>query len=300
MKYPSYQINIPPEVRFDKKLLPNAKLLYGEIKALCDQQGYCWAGNDYLSNLYGVKAKVVSRWINKLCKKGYLYVEISRGNQRKIFISSGLPKKEVSPPCLVEGGNLKVEGGLSKSRADEGVHLINNFIDYNYRINSVPAKDLSTKKWRGKNEKNVDKNSLPPGKYNGRVFPSPRVAPSPVRRSPPPKRSEAIRKFMKPSLKEVEAYMKISGHCQDSPTAQGQALRFVNHYNANGWKVGRNPMQDWQAAANNWLLNAKEYATHTKNLSRNDVSSPNSEPYASRLHSGRFHGGGTKDYGIPL
>jgi len=289
MKYPAYQINIPAAVRFDKYLLPNAKLLYGEIKALCDQQGYCWAGNNHLANLYGVQTKVVSRWINQLRKHGYLHIEICRGNQRKIFINTELPKKEAPPLASVDGGYPKVEGGLPRDRADEGLHLINNFIDNNDRINSVPAQDLSTKKWREQKEKKVDKNNLSSGELKGRMSPSPQVAPS-----PPPKRY-ANQNFVKPSVKEVEEYMKISGVGQNSHTAQGQALRFVNHYNANGWKVGRNPMQDWQAAANNWLLNAKEYATHTKNLSRNDVSSPKFDPYASKLHSG-----GTKDYGIPL
>lgn len=30
------------------------------------------------------------------------------------------------------------------------------------------------------------------------------------------------------------------------------AQRFYNYYEANGWKVGRNPMKDWKAAARNW------------------------------------------------
>lgn len=294
MKYPTYQINIPAGVRFDKNLLPNAKLLYGEIKALCDQQGYCWAGNNHLADLYGVQAKVVSRWISQLCKHGYLYVEICQGNQRKIFVTSDLPEKDSPPPSLVDGGYLIVEGGLPKDREEEDLHLINNFIDYNDRVNSVPVNDLSTKKWREQKEIIAGKNSLPPSELKDRSSPSPPVAPS-----PPPKR-EAIHKFLKPSAKEVEAYMKQSEHCQDSLTARGQSQRFVNYYEANGWKVGRNNMQDWKAAANNWLLNAKEYANHSRNLSRNDVSSPNFDPYASRLHSGRHSGGGTKDYSMPL
>lgn len=31
-----------------------------------------------------------------------------------------------------------------------------------------------------------------------------------------------------------------------------EAQRFVDYYTANGWKVGRNPMRDWKAAARNW------------------------------------------------
>lgn len=31
-----------------------------------------------------------------------------------------------------------------------------------------------------------------------------------------------------------------------------EAQRFTDYYTANGWKVGRNPMKDWKAAARNW------------------------------------------------
>jgi hypothetical protein len=72
----SYYAIIPANVRYDADLTPNAKLLYGEITALCNERGYCWASNDYFSKLYGVSKKSISSWISALVKKGYIYSEI--------------------------------------------------------------------------------------------------------------------------------------------------------------------------------------------------------------------------------
>nr|WP_205791898.1 hypothetical protein [Allomuricauda oceani] len=35
-----------------------------------------------------------------------------------------------------------------------------------------------------------------------------------------------------------------------------EAKRFFMHYSAIGWKMGKAPIQDWQAAAENWMLKA--------------------------------------------
>lgn len=64
---------LPAEIRYDKDLLPNAKLLFVEITALCRKQGYCWATNSYFAELLGASERTVTRWIKLLCDKKYCY-----------------------------------------------------------------------------------------------------------------------------------------------------------------------------------------------------------------------------------
>lgn len=47
--------------------------------------------------------------------------------------------------------------------------------------------------------------------------------------------------------------------------AKIEAEKFVNYYESNGWKVGKNQMKSWSAAANNWITNTKQYAKGTTN-----------------------------------
>ena len=77
MEKPNYYAVIPANVRYDKDLTANAKLLYGEISALCDKEGHCWATNSYFANLYGLSQISISRLIKTLKDKGYIEVKIS-------------------------------------------------------------------------------------------------------------------------------------------------------------------------------------------------------------------------------
>ena len=67
---------IPAHVRYDASLPANAKLLYGELTALCNAEGYYWAGNAYFADLYGVSKKSISNWVTTLAKRGYISVEM--------------------------------------------------------------------------------------------------------------------------------------------------------------------------------------------------------------------------------
>lgn len=73
---PNYFAIIPAFVRYDKRLTPNAKLLYAEITALCNKSGFCYATNEYFANLYGVSKVSISTWIKNLVECGYISSEI--------------------------------------------------------------------------------------------------------------------------------------------------------------------------------------------------------------------------------
>lgn len=52
-------------------------------------------------------------------------------------------------------------------------------------------------------------------------------------------------KNKKPTLEEVQAY------CQERKNSVNPQ-KWINHYESNGWKVGKNPMKDWKAAVRTW------------------------------------------------
>jgi len=64
---------------------------------------------------------------------------------------------------------------------------------------------------------------------------------------------------------QVYEYMAIRIGAEQ---AKIEAEKFVNYYTSNGWKVGKNPMKSWSAAANNWITNTKQYAKGTTNNQR--------------------------------
>lgn len=86
---PSYYAVIPAHVRYSQ-IKPNAKLLYGEITALCNEKGYCWASNDHFAKLYGVSAKQVSLWVKQLIDNNFIKVESIKsrsGTLRKLYLA---------------------------------------------------------------------------------------------------------------------------------------------------------------------------------------------------------------------
>ena len=76
MEKPSYFAILTADVRYDKTLKPLARLLYAEITALCNKEGYCWSSNQYFADLYEVDPKTVSNWIGQLKTKGYITVQL--------------------------------------------------------------------------------------------------------------------------------------------------------------------------------------------------------------------------------
>lgn len=60
-------------------------------------------------------------------------------------------------------------------------------------------------------------------------------------------------KFKKPEKAELGLYAEKLG------VPPLEVSKFVDYYESNGWRVGRNPMKSWQAAMRNWKNNMQAY-----------------------------------------
>jgi uncharacterized protein YdaU (DUF1376 family) len=67
------------------------------------------------------------------------------------------------------------------------------------------------------------------------------------------------------TFEQVYEYMSLK---IGKDNAKIEAEKFVNYYESNGWKVGKNTMKSWTHAANNWITNTKQYAKGTTNNTR--------------------------------
>ncbi|WP_293872268.1 transcriptional regulator [Flavobacterium sp.] len=82
-----------------------------------------------------------------------------------------------------------------------------------------------------------------------------------------------------PKIEEVKIYFIE----QNFPELE--AIKFFNYFSSNGWLVGgKTPMVDWQAAAQNWILNAPKFISNEQQSNR-----------AKHLNTGT-----DKDYSEPL
>jgi hypothetical protein len=70
----------------------------------------------------------------------------------------------------------------------------------------------------------------------------------------PPKR----KRFEPPNEMQVQAFFQTTA----SPNSWSA---FYNYYLANGWKVGKNPMKDWHAAARGWVARQNEFTKPQNN-----------------------------------
>ena len=141
----SYYAIIPANVRYDVRLPMGAKLLYGEITALCNARGFCWADNKYFARLYSSDERTIRRWIEALVSLGYILRNymLSEGGSiesRCLLIPEpGHVSIEPKNKCFERGGATNVHSGQKcppppdkNVRANKENILNNNITDPPY------------------------------------------------------------------------------------------------------------------------------------------------------------------------
>lgn len=213
----NYYAIIPANVRYDSDLPATARLLYGEITALCNERGYCWATNSYFADLYEVTNRTASSWISLLAKKGYIHVKIIKDKETK----------------EIKGRYISI---INKEVIDE---IVNNDeklttpIENNFHTPRKNIPDPIENNFHTPMEENFYKNNtVINNTINNTV-----------------NKGEKRKRFVPPTLEEVKAYCKERNNKVDPE-------RWLNYYTANGWHVGRNKMKDWKAAVRTWERNS--------------------------------------------
>ena len=87
-------------------------------------------------------------------------------------------------------------------------------------------------------------------------------------RSEPVKANKPAKRFVKPTLYELQQQFSDKG----SQACIDDAQAFTDHYESNGWKVGKNPMKNWKAAVNNWMRNKKSGQQGATGMLGTDIS----------------------------
>lgn len=93
MDKPNFYSIIPAYVRYSNRINSFEKLLYSEITALSDKNGYCFASNQYFAKVFDMHKNSISRSITKLEQENFIKISIDqeKGNFRKIYLTNILP-----------------------------------------------------------------------------------------------------------------------------------------------------------------------------------------------------------------
>ena len=114
---PNYYAIIPANVRYDSNLKDKAKLLYGEITALSNKNGICFASNSYFAKLYNVTNTTISLLIKDLIDNGYI--------EREIIYKGWNKRNRKYLRILKEGYLRNLKGGIQENLKDNNTSINN-------------------------------------------------------------------------------------------------------------------------------------------------------------------------------
>ena len=129
---PSYYSIITANVRYDNELTDSEKLLFSEITALSNKNGYCSSTNNYFSNLYDVAKETISRRISKLNQRGYIKLEIIKKGkavkQRRIYplTQTSIPIEDSVNSPIDNSVNTPIDANVKENNTSINITSNNN------------------------------------------------------------------------------------------------------------------------------------------------------------------------------
>ena len=139
-------------------------------------------------------------------------------------------------------------------------HVIGTF--YKHNINNTNLSNIENLKTSEKNFQNEENYFLEGDEKNSKEK----------------KLREKKKGFVKPVLDEVKHFF------QQNNFPEVESQKFFNYFSSNGWLVGgKTPMADWQAAAQNWMLNFDKFNVSEPAPKSSHLNTPTDKNYAEPL-----------------
>jgi hypothetical protein len=106
-------------------------------------------------------------------------------------------------------------------------------------------------------------------------------------------------RFRAPTYDEILGYMKernsLAGNVWQQPKVVTEAKAFFNHYESNGWMVGKNKMKNWEAAVRNWMNNNSKFDKQKPNQNEREKRNSDLEQFRKQYRSSLATGLGIED-----
>ena len=134
---PAYYSILTADVRYSKELSDFEKLLFSEISALTQKDGYCTASNAWLASLYGKTKETISRCISKLKKLGFIEVVEVWNDKKEVILRKVYLLTKTST-----GIDENTETLLTKT----SIPIDENVKENNTRINNTSRNNTSIKR----------------------------------------------------------------------------------------------------------------------------------------------------------
>lgn len=94
---------------------------------------------------------------------------------------------------------------------------------------------------------------------------------------------EARANFQPPTVEEVFSFMTSEKNLEPL-IGRREAEKFHAHYESNGWRVGKNKMQKWRAAASGWVSRMKDYFPRQNNTNGQATNAERGPLISEEIH----------------
>lgn len=132
MNNPTYYAILTADVRYCPDLSPQEKLLFAEITALSNKDGFCIAGNPYFSKLYSLTDVTISRQIKHLEDLGFITVTYDKIGAKiaRRYITTINKNDNGNPVTINKNDNRTINKNVKENNtSDINITRLNNITD---------------------------------------------------------------------------------------------------------------------------------------------------------------------------